>query len=106
MIIWKKLDYELKTSTGAAVRATGSPGRGAQQIFPRAIVFTVPYSAQFPNINTPRGVESSFGIMTFVGVVRLRALRLAVIARVPLAKRPCWSMESVAPKRDFLQQFS
>ncbi len=70
-IKWKKLDYEFKTSTGAAVRGQLDRPAGELTNLPEGDRFTVPYSAQFPNINTPRGVESNFGIMTFVGVVLL-----------------------------------
>jgi hypothetical protein len=87
-IKWKKLDYEFNTSTGAPVR--GQLDRPVEELtnLPEGDRFTVLYLARLPNINIPRGVESNFGIMTFVGVVLL-ALRLSVIARVPLAERPC-----------------
>ena len=67
----KKLDYEFKTPAGDAVQ--GQLDRPVYELtnLPDGDRFTVLYWDRFPSINTPRGVKSNFGIMTFIAAILL-----------------------------------
>jgi hypothetical protein len=79
---WKKLNYEFAINSGDVIK--GQLNRPLHELakLPEGNRFTVLYWGQFPNINSPRGVESNVGInAVLAGLLLLASIHFACLLR-------------------------
>jgi hypothetical protein len=79
---WKKLDYEFAASSGDVIK--GRLDRPVHELtnLPEGDRFTVLYWDRFPNINSPRGMQSNVGINAFLaGILSLGWLHFGCLSR-------------------------
>jgi hypothetical protein len=81
-IKWKKLTYEFAAGSGNVIK--GQLDRPVHELtgLPDGDRFTVLYWDRFPNINSPRGVQSNVGIEAVLGgILSLGCLHFAGLSR-------------------------
>jgi hypothetical protein len=79
---WKKLNYEFAVGSGDVIK--GQLDRPVHELagLPEGDRFVVLYWDRFPNINSPRGVQSNAGIdIVLAGILSLGFLHFAGLSR-------------------------